>query len=177
MLSVQTSWPTSFNTSLSQAVVPTCSRPTLLSLFQINNPWPAWMTYCTTHTGHHKVLRVTGSCSVCLPPQPVHTHCTTPVTQPPRQEKLSCNEAVHWLQHSTLSFHIDFPQARPRPCELDFGLSASVSPYQHQHYHTGAQEHHILSPLPLTLLTHSSAQSSSNHIIKFADDITAKGLH
>ena len=66
---------------------------------------------------------------------------------------------------------LDFLTCRPQSVKIGEHRSSTIT------LSTGSPQGCVLSPLLFTLLTHDcSATSSSNHIIKFADDTTVVGL-
>ncbi len=70
---------------------------------------------------------------------------------------------------SLCNWILDFLTARPHRVGRNTSSTTTLS--------TGAPQGCVLSPLLFTLLIHDcTAKSSSNHIIKFADDTTVVGL-
>ncbi|KAK3506659.1 hypothetical protein QTP70_012929 [Hemibagrus guttatus] len=66
---------------------------------------------------------------------------------------------------------LDFLTGRPQSVWIENSTSSTTT------LNTGAPQGCVLSPLLFTLLTHDcAAMHSSNHIIKFADDMTVVGL-
>ncbi len=75
------------------------------------------------------------------------------------------------LNTSLCNWILDFLTARPQSVRVGRNTSSTTT------LSTGAPQGCVLSPLLFTLLTHDcTAKSSSNHIIKFADDTTVVGL-
>ncbi len=75
------------------------------------------------------------------------------------------------LNTSLCNWILDFLTARPQSVRVGRNTSSTTT------LSTGASQGCVLSPLLFTLLTHDcTAKSSSNHIIKFADDTTVVGL-
>ncbi len=75
------------------------------------------------------------------------------------------------LNTSLCNWILDFLTARPQSVHVGRNTSSTTT------LSTGAPQGCVLSPLLFTLLTHDcTAKSSSNHIIKFADDTTVVGL-
>ncbi len=75
------------------------------------------------------------------------------------------------LNTSLCNWILDFLTARPQSVRVARNTSSTTT------LSTGAPQGCVLSPLLFTLLTHDcTAKSSSNHIIKFADDTTVVGL-
>ncbi len=74
------------------------------------------------------------------------------------------------LNTSLCNWILDFLTARPQSVRVGRNTSSTTT------LSTGAPQGCVLSPLLFTLLTHDcTAKSSSNHIIKFADDTTVVG--
>ncbi len=75
------------------------------------------------------------------------------------------------LNNSLCNWILDFLTGRPQSVRVGHNTSSTTT------LSTGAPQGCVLSPLLFTLLTHDcTAKSSSNHIIKFADDTTVVGL-
>ncbi len=75
------------------------------------------------------------------------------------------------LNTSLCNWILDFLTARPQSVPVGRNTSSTTT------LSTGAPQGCVLSQLLFTLLTHDcTAKSSSNHIIKFADDTTVVGL-
>ncbi|KAK1795573.1 hypothetical protein P4O66_001069 [Electrophorus voltai] len=75
------------------------------------------------------------------------------------------------LNTSLCNWILDFLTGRPQSVRMGSSTSNTTT------LSTGAPQGSVLSPLLFTLLTHDcAAMHSSNHIIKFADDMTVVGL-
>ncbi|KAK3571326.1 hypothetical protein QTP86_007554 [Hemibagrus guttatus] len=75
------------------------------------------------------------------------------------------------INTSHCNWILDFLTGRPQSVRIGNSTSSTTTP------NTGAPQGCVLSPLLFTLLTHDcAAMHSSNHIIKFADDMTVVGL-
>ncbi|KAK3537789.1 hypothetical protein QTP70_018943, partial [Hemibagrus guttatus] len=75
------------------------------------------------------------------------------------------------IKTSLCNWILDFLTGRPQSVRIGNSTSSTTT------MNTGAPQGCVLSPLLFTLLTHDcAAMHSSNHIIKFADDMTVVGL-
>ncbi|KAL0191337.1 hypothetical protein M9458_014035, partial [Cirrhinus mrigala] len=75
------------------------------------------------------------------------------------------------LNTSLCNWILDFLTGRPQSVRVGRNTSTTIT------LSTGAPQGCVLSPLLFTLLTHDyTAKFSSNHFIKFADDMTVVGL-
>ncbi|KAL0147043.1 hypothetical protein M9458_057567 [Cirrhinus mrigala] len=169
-----------FNTSLSQAVVPTCLKSTSIIPVPKKSPVSCLNDY--------RPIALT----------PIMMKCFESDTLDPflfaYRPNRSTDDAISSTLHLALThleqkdsyvrmLFIDFsiqhnnpsaahPQTKPAgPKHLPLNTSSTTT------LSTGAPQGCVLSPLLFTLLTHDcTAKFSSNHIIKFADDTTVVGL-
>ncbi|KAK3507347.1 hypothetical protein QTP70_014830, partial [Hemibagrus guttatus] len=75
------------------------------------------------------------------------------------------------LEHPLCKWILYFLTGRPQPVRIGNSLFSTTT------LSTGAPQGCVLSPLLFTLLTHDcAAMHSSNHIVKFTDDMTVVGL-
>ncbi|KAK3531454.1 hypothetical protein QTP70_020535 [Hemibagrus guttatus] len=75
------------------------------------------------------------------------------------------------INTSLCNWILDFLTGKPQSVRIGNSTSSTTT------LNTGAPQSCVLSPLLFTLLTHNcAAMHSSNHIIKFADDMTVVGL-
>ncbi|KAK3533494.1 hypothetical protein QTP70_023360, partial [Hemibagrus guttatus] len=75
------------------------------------------------------------------------------------------------LNTTLCNWILDFLTGRPHSVRIGNSLSSTTK------LSTGAPQGCVLSPLLFTLLTHDcAAMHSSNHIVKFTDDMTVVGL-
>ncbi|XP_042585520.1 NADH dehydrogenase [ubiquinone] 1 alpha subcomplex assembly factor 2 isoform X1 [Cyprinus carpio] len=91
--------------------------------------------------------------------------------QPPTIENLIEELSLLGLNHSLCNWILDFLSERPQTVRIRNSFSSTTT------LSTGAPQGCLLSPLLFTLLIHDcAAMHSSNHKIKFADDMTVVGL-
>ncbi|KAI2646667.1 hypothetical protein H4Q32_027929 [Labeo rohita] len=164
-----------FNTSLSQAVVPTCLKST--SIIPVPKKSPV---SCLNDYRPIALTPIMMKCFERLVMRNIKT--SLPNTLDPLQFAYRPNRSTNVAISSTLhlalthlenkdSYILDFLTGRPQSVRVGHNTSSTTT------LSTGAPQGCVLSPLLFTLLTHDcTAKFSSNHIIKFADDTTVVGL-
>ncbi len=182
-----------FNTSLSQAVVPTCLKSTTIIPVPKKSP-----VSCLNNYRPIALTPIMMKCFERLVMQKIKN--SLPNTLDPLQfayrPNRSTDDAISSTLHLALThlenkdsyvrmLFIDFSSAfntiipqqedlltgRPQSVRVGHNTSSTTT------LSTGAPQGCVLSPLLFTLLTHDcTAKFSSNHIIKFADDTTVVGL-
>ncbi len=163
-----------FNTSLSQAVVPTCLKSTTIIPVPKKSPVSCLNDY--------RPIALTPIVMKCFERLVMHKIKTSlPNTLDPLQfayhPNRSTDDAISSTLHLALTHNslcnwiLDFLTGRPQSVRVGHNTSITNT------LSTGAPQGCVLSPLLFTLLTHDcTAKFSSNHIIKFADDTTVVGL-
>ncbi|KAI2646963.1 hypothetical protein H4Q32_030697 [Labeo rohita] len=177
-----------FNTSLSQAVVPTCLKST--SIIPVPKKSPV---SCLNDYRPIALTPIMMKCFERLVMRNIKT--SLPNTLDPLQFSYRPNRSMDDAISSTLhlalthlenlinklnllglntslcNWILDFLTGRPQSVRVGHNTSSTTT------LSTGAPQGCVLSPLLFTLLTHDcTAKFSSNHIIKFADDTTVVGL-
>ncbi len=139
-----------FNTSLSQAVVPTCLKSTTIIPVPKKSPVSCLNDY--------RPIALT----------PIMMKCFERLVM--QKIKNSLPNTLDPLQFAYRPW-MDFLTGRPQSVRVGHNTSSTTT------LSTGAPQGCVLSPLLFTLLTHDcTAKFISNHIIKFADDTTVVGL-
>ncbi|KAI2645345.1 hypothetical protein H4Q32_028858 [Labeo rohita] len=182
-----------FNTSLSQAVVPTCLKSTSIIPIPKKSPVSCLNDY--------RPIALTPIMMKCFERLVMHhIKSSLPNTLDPFQfayrpnrstddaisstlhlalthlEQKDSYQLIHklnllGLNTSLCNWILDFLTGRPQSVRVGCNTSSTTTLI------TGAPQGCVLSQLLFTLLTHDcTAKFSSNHIIKFADDTTVVGL-
>ncbi|KAL0153065.1 hypothetical protein M9458_051664 [Cirrhinus mrigala] len=142
-----------FNTSLSQAVVPTCLKSTSIIPVPKKSPVSCLNDY-------HPIA-LTPIMMKCFESSAFNT--ITPQQLINKLNLLSLNTSLcNWI--------LDFLTGRPQSVHVGHNTSSTTT------LSTGAPQGCVLSPLLFTLLTHDCTAKFSSIHIKFADDTTVVGL-
>ncbi|KAK2912264.1 hypothetical protein Q8A73_006377 [Channa argus] len=168
-----------FNISLSSNVVPTCLKATTIvpvpkksTVSCLNDYRPVVLTPIVMKCFERLVMR--------------HINTQLPTSLDPMQfayhPNRSTDDAISTTLHLALThldskdsyvrmLFIDFSSGRPQSVRIGNNISSTTT------LSTGAPQGCVLSPLLFTLpMNDCVAMHSSNHIVKFADDMTVVGL-
>ncbi|KAI2647723.1 hypothetical protein H4Q32_031236 [Labeo rohita] len=171
-----------FNTSLSQAVVPTCLKST--SIIPVPKKSPV---SCLNDYQPIALTPIMMKCFERLVMRNIKTslHNTLDPLQFAYRPTRSTDDAISSTLHLALT-HLENKDSYVRMLFIDFSSAFNtIIPQQlinklnllGLNTSLCAPQGCVLSPLLFTLLTHDcTAKFSSNHIIKFADDTTVVGL-
>ncbi|KAK3519399.1 hypothetical protein QTP70_027526, partial [Hemibagrus guttatus] len=161
-----------FNISLSSAVVPTCLKITTIIPVLKKSPVSCLNDYRPVTPIIMKCFKrlVMRQIKDLLPPSldPMQFASAFNTIIPQHlTEKLS----LLGINTSLCNWILDFLTGRPQSIQIENSTSSATT------LNTGAPQGCVLSPLLFTLLTHDcAAMHSSNHIIKFANEMTVVGL-